>query len=114
MSVRSCDLLWFCFKHLFINFHWLVGSFYSTMCNCNESDSWVAKKWFHYYDSMFYHAPGFCFLFLLCLILFCWLSDLESVVISAPKPKEKPPLSVVGDVGGRIAIIVVSRVELEG
>ena len=59
------------------------------------------------------HQDFVFFLFLLCLILFCWLSDLESVVVSAPKPKEKPPLSVVGDVGGRIAIIVVSGVGLK-
>lgn len=28
--------------------------------------------------------------------------------VSAVMPKEKPPITVVGDVGGRIAIIVVS------
>lgn len=29
-------------------------------------------------------------------------------MLSGLLPKEKPPLNVVGDVGGRIAIIVVS------
>ena len=84
---------------------------FTALCNCNKNHSWVAQILFHDYDTMCHHAPGFCFLSI--SVLFCWLSDLESVVVSAPKPKEKPPLSVVGDVGGRIAIIVVSGVGLK-
>lgn len=33
-------------------------------------------------------------------------------IISVQVPKEKPPLTVVGDVGGRIAIMVVSKLFL--
>ena len=34
------------------------------------------------------------------------------LLFSAQMAKEKPPLTVVGDVGGRIAIMVVSRIIL--
>ena len=37
----------------------------------------------------------------------CFTMDIGMPVVPSNLPKEKPPINVVGDVGGRIAIIVV-------
>lgn len=37
----------------------------------------------------------------------CFTMDIGVPVVPSNLPKEKPPINVVGDVGGRIAIIVV-------
>lgn len=39
----------------------------------------------------------------------CFTMDIGMPVVPSNLPKEKPPINVVGDVGGRIAIIVVSH-----
>lgn len=38
----------------------------------------------------------------------CFTVDIGMPVVPSNLPKEKPPINVVGDVGGRIAIMVVS------
>lgn len=37
----------------------------------------------------------------------CFTMDIGMPVVPSNLPKEKPPINVVGDVGGRIAIMVV-------
>lgn len=37
----------------------------------------------------------------------CFTMDLGMPVVPSNLPKEKPPINIVGDVGGRIAIMVV-------
>lgn len=60
---------------------------------------------------MMYMTGARCFnIILIFTYRYIYFKSLLIVCISAIQAKEKPPLNVVGDVGGRIAIIVVCRV----